>query len=256
QATRHQVADIHDGRVLRRHRSRRPLARHVQPRAPTRGPQLRVAGSDRRASRGAWTRDCDGIEAAYGQLRPADGRRPHQDLERPEEPADAGHQRGHGLRKAAGMDCLRAKTASVTLPMAPTWVTPKRHATCIHMCMDVRAVQVDGYKLRVTTWGSGSPHPVLLPRLSADGRSLAPAALGRSLHWIYKLYCIPLVGRALLRPQPSVSVPFLRHFLVGSARRNDMHFLNMLARHGSTSRDRAVSARAIVWANQPTWWRK
>ncbi|TMB95335.1 MAG: alpha/beta fold hydrolase [Chloroflexi bacterium] len=237
------------------------------------------------------------------------------------------------------MDCLRAKTASVTLPMAPTWVTPKRHATCIHMCMDVRAVQVDGYKLRVTTWGSGSPHTVLLPGLSADGRSLAPqirairrqrgsthvidlpgfahrpalmrkdatfrnlaryvgavvdqlgvrravflghslgggvalhlalerpdlveglvliapAALGRSLHWIYKLYCIPLVGRALLRPQPSVSVPFLRHFLVGSARRNDMHFLNMLARHGSTSRDRAVSARAIVWANQPTWWRK
>src|SRR5436309_13667847 len=58
--------------------------------------------------------------------------------------------------------------------MAPTWVTPKRHATCIHMCMDVRAVQVDGYKLRVTTWGSGSPHTVLLPGLSADGRPLAP----------------------------------------------------------------------------------
>ncbi|MEP6693554.1 MAG: alpha/beta fold hydrolase, partial [Chloroflexota bacterium] len=27
---------------------------------------------------------------------------------------------------------------------------------------------------------------------------LAPAALGRSLHWIYKLYCLPLIGRALL----------------------------------------------------------
>ena len=205
--------------------------------------------------------------------------------------------------------------------------------------MDVRVVRCDGYNLRVTTWGSGSPHTVLLPGLSADGRSLAPqirairgmpgsthvidlpgfalrpalmrkdatfanlaryigavmddlhvrraafvghslgggvalhlalerpelvdalvliapAALGRSLHWIYKLYCIPLVGRALLRPQPRVSMPFLRRFLVGSARRDDMHFLNMLLRHGSTSRDRAISARAIVWANQPSWWRR
>jgi pimeloyl-ACP methyl ester carboxylesterase len=205
--------------------------------------------------------------------------------------------------------------------------------------MDVKVVRCDGYNLRVTTWGRGSPHTVLLPGLSADGRSLAPqirairrmpgsthvidlpgfalrpalmrkdatfanlahyvattveklgvrqavfvghslgggvalhlalerpdmvdglvllapAALGRSLHWIYKLYCIPLVGRALLRPQPRVSMPFLRRFLVGSARRDDMHFLNMLLRHGSTSRDRAVSARAIVWANQPSWWRR
>jgi pimeloyl-ACP methyl ester carboxylesterase len=205
--------------------------------------------------------------------------------------------------------------------------------------MDVRVVQRDGYKLRVTTWGKGLPHTVLLPGLSADGRSLAPqirairrhggsvhvidlpgfamrpalmrkdatfanlaryvgaavdelgvrravfvghslgggvalhlalerpelveglvllapAALGRSLHWIYKLYCIPLVGRALLRPQPKVSMPFLRRFLVGSARRNDVHFLSMLLRHGSNSRDRAVSARAIVWANQPSWWRR
>jgi pimeloyl-ACP methyl ester carboxylesterase len=51
-------------------------------------------------------------------------------------------------------------------------------------------------------------------------------------------------------------MPFLRRFLVGSARRNDVHFLNMLLRHGSTSRDRAISARAIVWANQPSWWRR
>jgi pimeloyl-ACP methyl ester carboxylesterase len=205
--------------------------------------------------------------------------------------------------------------------------------------MDVRVVRCDGYNLRVTTWGKGSPHTVLLPGLSADGRSLAPqirairrspgsthvidlpgfavrpalfrkdatfanlaryvgrvvdeigvkqavfvghslgggvalhlalerpelvdglvllapAALGRSLHWIYKLYCIPLVGRALLRPQAKVSMPFLRRFLVGSARRDDTHFLKMLARHGSDSRDRAVSARAIVWANQPSWWRR
>lgn len=205
--------------------------------------------------------------------------------------------------------------------------------------MDVRVVQCDGYKLRVTTWGKGAPHAVLLPGLSADARALAPqiralrplngsvhvidlpgfvigpallvkdatfanlaryvgrvadelgieratfvghslgggvalhlalerpslveslvllapAALGRSLHWIYKLYCLPLIGRALLRPQGKSSLPFLRHFLVGSARASDQHFLSMLVRHSSNSRARALSARAIVWANQPSWWRK
>jgi pimeloyl-ACP methyl ester carboxylesterase len=205
--------------------------------------------------------------------------------------------------------------------------------------MDVRVVRCDGYNLRVTTWGSGAPHAVLLPGLSADARALAPqiralrplvgsvhvidlpgfalrpalfvkdasfanlgryigrvadelkieratvlghslgggvalhlalerpdlvealvllapAALGRSLHWIYKLYCIPLIGRALLRPQRQASMPFLRHFLVGSVRASDSHFLSMLARHYSDSRDRALSARAIVWANQPSFWRR
>jgi len=205
--------------------------------------------------------------------------------------------------------------------------------------MDVRAVAVDGYKLRVTTWGHGAPHAVVLPGLSADARALAPqiralrqlmgsvhvvdlpgmayrpallrrdarfsnlaeyvarvtaqlgidralfvghslgggvalhlalahpervdglvllapAALGRSLHWIYKLYCLPLIGRALLRPQPKGSKPFLRHFLVGSVRGHDDHFLELMLRHNSNSRDRALTARAIVWANQPSWWRK
>ena len=205
--------------------------------------------------------------------------------------------------------------------------------------MDVRVVQCDGYKLRVTTWGTGAPHAVLLPGLSADARALAPqiralrplngsvhvidlpgfaigpalfvkdatfanlaryvgrvadelgiekatfvghslgggvalhlalerpslveslvllapAALGRSLHWIYKLYCLPLIGRALLRPQGKASLPFLRHFLVGSVRASDEHFLSMLVRHNSNSRARALSARAIVWANQPSWWRR
>lgn len=205
--------------------------------------------------------------------------------------------------------------------------------------MQVRVVPVGEYRFRVTSWGAGGPHAVVLPGLSADSRSLAPqirelrrhfgsvhvvdlpgsairpalmvrdarfatlagyvaevcetlgvdravllghslgggislhlalerpdivdglvllapAALGRSLHWIYKLYCVPLIGRALLRPQPKVSKPFLRRFLVGSARCGDDHFLEMLLRHGSTSRDRALTARAIVWANQPPWWRR
>ncbi|HUQ42572.1 MAG TPA: alpha/beta hydrolase [Candidatus Limnocylindrales bacterium] len=205
--------------------------------------------------------------------------------------------------------------------------------------MDVRVVRCDEYNLRVTTWGSGAPHAVLLPGLSADARALAPqiralrpvvgsvhvidlpgfalrpalyvkdatfanlaryvgrvadelgiekatfvghslgggvalhlalerpdlveglallapAALGRSLHWIYKLYCLPLIGRALLRPQQKASLPFLRHFLVGSGRAQDEHFLKMLLRHNSNSKERALSSRAIVWANQPSWWRR
>ena len=205
--------------------------------------------------------------------------------------------------------------------------------------MEVRVVPIADYRFRVTTWGAGGPHAVVLPGLSADARSLAPqirelrrhfasvhvvdlpgsairpalmvrdarfatlagyvaevceklgipralflghslgggislhlalerpdivdglvliapAALGRSLHWVYKLYCVPLIGRALLRPQPKVSKPFLRRFLVGSARCGDDHFLSTLLRHGSDSRDRALTARAIVWANQPPWWRR
>jgi pimeloyl-ACP methyl ester carboxylesterase len=206
--------------------------------------------------------------------------------------------------------------------------------------MRVRAVGIDRYKLRVTTWGSGAaPHAIVLPGLSADARALAPqirmlrrqvttvhvidlpgmalppslvqqdasfpqladyvarvaqelgvqraivvghslgggvalhlalrrpelveglvllapAALGRSLHWIYKLYCLPLIGRALLYPRPTGQRGFVRRFLVGSLRRDDGAFVNMLIRHGNKARQRALSSRAIVWANQPAWWRR
>jgi pimeloyl-ACP methyl ester carboxylesterase len=206
--------------------------------------------------------------------------------------------------------------------------------------MEVRAVQRDRYKLRVTTWGSGgAPHAIVLPGLSADSRALAPqirmlrnhvatvhvidlpgmalppslmtadasfpqladqvahvadelgirravvvghslgggvalhlalrrprlvdglvliapAALGRSLHWIYKLYCLPLIGRALLYPRSSGQRGFVRRFLIGSLRREDHAFVNMLIRHGNKARERALSSRAIVWANQPSVWRR
>jgi pimeloyl-ACP methyl ester carboxylesterase len=85
---------------------------------------------------------------------------------------------------------------------------------------------------------------------------LAPAALGRSLHWIYKLYCLPLIGRALLYPRSSGQRGFVRRFLVGSQRREDHAFVNMLIRHGNKARERALSSRAIVWANQPGFWRR
>lgn len=219
-----------------------------------------------------------------------------------------------------------------------TWVG--RHGVCNCAGMEVRAVQRDRYKLRVTTWGSGAaPHAIVLPGLSADARALAPqirmlrrqvatvhvidlpgmalppslmtadasfpkladqvahvadvlgvkraivvghslgggvalhlalsrpefvdglvllapAALGRSLHWIYKLYCLPLIGRALLYPRPTGQRGFVRRFLVGSLRREDNAFVNMLIRHGNKARARALSSRAIVWANQPAWWRR
>ncbi|HKY50885.1 MAG TPA: alpha/beta fold hydrolase [Candidatus Limnocylindria bacterium] len=206
--------------------------------------------------------------------------------------------------------------------------------------MEVRAIAVDRYRLRVTTWGTGrGPHAIVLPGLSADARALAPqirmlrrqvgtvhvidlpgmalppslmqadasfpqladyvaraaemlgvnralvvghslgggvalhlalkkpelveglvllapAALGRSLHWIYKLYCLPLIGRALLYPRSSGQRGFVRRFLVGSLRRDDESFVDMMIRHGDKARQRAVSSRAIVWANQPNLWRR
>ena len=85
---------------------------------------------------------------------------------------------------------------------------------------------------------------------------LAPAALGRSLHWIYKLYCLPLIGRALLHPRQNGQRGFVRRFLVGSLRREDRGFVDMLIRHGDKARQRALSSRAIVWANQPRVWRR
>jgi pimeloyl-ACP methyl ester carboxylesterase len=85
---------------------------------------------------------------------------------------------------------------------------------------------------------------------------LAPAALGRSLHWIYKLYCLPLIGRALLYPRSTGQRGFVRRFLVGSLRREDTRFVDMMIRHGNKARQRALSSRAIVWANQPAWWRR
>jgi pyruvate dehydrogenase E2 component (dihydrolipoamide acetyltransferase) len=84
---------------------------------------------------------------------------------------------------------------------------------------------------------------------------IAPAALGVSLHWVYKLYCVPLLGRLLLRPSV-LQASTIRRFLVGSGRRTDDRLVKRLVRHGIRARSRAVSARAIVWANQPRRWRK
>src|SRR5439155_71126 len=94
-------------------------------------------------------------------------------------------------------------------------------------------------------------HPKLVRGLAL----IAPVGLGVSLHWIYKLYCVPLLGRVLLRPSV-LRASSIRRFLVGSGRRNDERFIARLVRHRASARPRALSARAIIWANQPRRWRK
>ncbi|OLC09350.1 MAG: hypothetical protein AUH39_04755 [Chloroflexi bacterium 13_1_40CM_67_9] len=94
-------------------------------------------------------------------------------------------------------------------------------------------------------------HPELVSGLVL----IAPVGLGVSLHWVYKLFCLPLLGRALLRPS-LLRASSIRRFLVGSRRRSDVRFIARLVRHGERARPRALSARAIIWANQPQRWRK
>jgi pimeloyl-ACP methyl ester carboxylesterase len=85
---------------------------------------------------------------------------------------------------------------------------------------------------------------------------LAPCALGRSLVWTYKLFCLPLIGRALLRPSKSVSRRYLRYFLIGSGRRDDERFIDRVLRRDRQGAAKVRSMRAIVWANQPPIWRR
>jgi len=119
--------------------------------------------------------------------------------------------------------------------------------------LGIRRAVVVGHSLG----GGVALHLALRRPELVDGLVLiAPAALGRSLHWIYKLYCLPLIGRALLYPRSSGQRGFVRRFLIGSLRREDHAFVDMLIRHGNKARERALSSRAIVWANQPSLWRR
>src|SRR5213593_2312425 len=85
---------------------------------------------------------------------------------------------------------------------------------------------------------------------------IAPVGLGVSLHWIYKLYCLPLLGRALLQPRRVLGASSIRRFLVGSGRRTEPRFVARLVRHGQKEGPRTLSARAVIWANQPRRWQK
>src|SRR2546430_9344927 len=88
------------------------------------------------------------------------------------------------------------------------------------------------------------------PELVSGLVLIAPAGLGISLHWIYKLYCVPLLGRALLRPAV-LRASSIRRFLVGSRRRGDARFVARLVRPGTRNPPPALSARPVIWANQP-----
>jgi len=85
---------------------------------------------------------------------------------------------------------------------------------------------------------------------------IAPAGLGRSMLWAYKLYCMPLIGRALLRPYDRGTSAHLRRFQVGRVRRDDDSFIATLLRRDRRSPATTRSIRAIVWANQPSRWRR
>lgn len=135
---------------------------------------------------------------------------------------------------------------------------------------DATVVQLADYVARVIA-GLGIPSALVLghslgggvamnlairrPELVSGLVLIAPVGLGVSLHWIYKLYCLPLLGRALLRPSV-LRASSIRRFLVGSRRRDDARFVARLVRHGAGGRPRALSARAIIWANQPRRWSK
>src|SRR5256886_17071247 len=84
---------------------------------------------------------------------------------------------------------------------------------------------------------------------------LAPVALGRSPVWTYKPFCLPPIGRALLRPSKSVSRRYLRYFLIGSGRRQDDRFIDRVLRRGRPGAAKGRSVRALVWADQPPPWR-
>src|SRR2546422_6367843 len=135
---------------------------------------------------------------------------------------------------------------------------------------DATVVQLADYVARVLTSLAIPPalflgHPlgggvamhlaIRRPELVSGLVLIAPAGLGISLHWIYKLYCVPLLGRALLRPAV-LRASSIRRFLVGSRRRGDARFVARLVRHGTRNRPRSLSARAIIWANQPRRWDK
>jgi len=106
--------------------------------------------------------------------------------------------------------------------------------------------------------GGGIALQIALRRPAAvEGLVLvAPAGLGRSMLWAYKLYCVPLIGRALLRPYERGTGAMMRRFLIGRARRNDDRFIDQLLRRDRRSPATTRSIRAIVWANQPSRWRR
>lgn len=125
------------------------------------------------------------------------------------------------------------------------------HVTAAVDAIGVRQAAFVGHSL-----GGGVALRVALarPDLVRGLAVFAPAGVGVSLHWIYKLYCLPLLGRALLQPGRVLRKSSVRRFVVGDARRDDERFVAMLLRHAVTTRDYAVSTRAIVWANQPRRW--
>src|SRR5439155_916094 len=124
------------------------------------------------------------------------------------------------------------------------------HDSCNSLGMRVQVAPCERYRLRVTTWGpfpigglsprgsGAAPHAVVLPGISADWRGLAPQIRAlRGLGWT--VHVVDLPGFAL---PPALKA-------------SDANVVQ-LVRHRASARPRALSARAIIWANQPRRWRK
>src|SRR2546429_509552 len=91
-------------------------------------------------------------------------------------------------------------------------------------------VEHGGYRIRVRTRGpAGGPHALVLPGMGDTEVTLAS----------------------------QIRTPrYLRYFLLGSRRRDDERFVQRLMRRDRSATAKALSMRAIVWANQPSRWRR
>lgn len=122
-----------------------------------------------------------------------------------------------------------------------------------HVIATARALGIERALLLGHSLGGGVALYVALmaPDLAERLVLAAPAAVGRSLSWTYRLLSLPLVGSLLLRPYTRGAPGVLRRFLVGRARRDDARFLAALVRRDRRPLEVALSMRAIIRANQP-----
>src|SRR6266511_1131932 len=210
------------------------------------------------------------MRCAEGQFSYERSHRRTRWLQGPDPDQRSGQRTARDPNAGHGRDGLHARTADPRTPVArlrdarrrPAGLRPDsgapqggralRAARRSRSHGDGQAADQQGDPPRALAgWGIALHVALQRPKLVSGLILLAPAGLGRSLVWMYKLYCLPLIGRALLRPYKRGTPARLRHVLIGSGRRDDAHFVEQLLRQDRRSVATARSMRAIVWANQP-----